>query len=534
MDPGKVDGRPLLGPTVGPGETDDKNERRVPEQYRPVFDDDDVEKDRQGAVSTSGEEDDVSPSTGTLSSTADRPTGSGVGAMFNIANTALGAGILAFPYAFKESGLALGLILVVVVAGLCAFSQEMVVMGMLECKDKEYRGGPRVNSYDGMVRSLLGPFWGTTMEVLIAIYQFGACVAYVLVACDQLQPLLKCVVCGGACCHSVPIDSDSDCECSNAFCSRTIIVLFCTWALMFPPCLLHDVSKLKWVSVIGVACPFLMSAIIVFFGIEDVVKNGATVDFGNVDWFSGDLKSCFVALPIFCFALQSHISVPCIFNGCRPELQNKKDFGWVIFAAYALILCLYIPTGAFGLTYFLENLPGDGDFPKDVLTGFKTNKVLADVARVCMAASAMCSYPLNHFPARCAIFNVLFKKKSVDEMENKNTIYRVEAVVFNVCACALAIAVPNVATVFGVLGATVASAAMFIFPGLVLYHYVVAHEYVFGSPELSARSPHLTPIQRERSTFDLPKTCNTSVALGLGYIAIGILIAVIGTYASLL
>eukprot|EP00939_MAST-03C_sp_MAST-3C-sp1_P003910 g3910.t1 len=463
------------------------------------------------------------------------PTGTAFGATLTLANTALGAGILAFPYAFEQSGLGLGLILVVAIAVLTATSQEMVVMGVLECKQKEKLGAPKIASYDAMVRSLLGPAWGNLMEVLIAIYQFGACVAYILVAQDQLEPLLKCVVCGGECCQYAPIDEDSGCDCSNLICNRVIIILLCTWAVMFPPCLLRDVSTLKYVSVIGVSCPFIMSAIIVYYGIDDMVNHGAKVDLDNIQWFSGSLKGAFVALPIFCFALQSHISVPCIFRGVKEELQTKKNFGRVVFAAYSIILALYIPTGAFGLAYFLENKTGD--FPKDVLTGFQTNKVLADVARCCMAVGAMCAFSLNHFPARCAIFNIIFRgEKSVDDMENKNTIYVVEAVVFSACACGLAIAVPNVATVFGVLGATIASSSMFIFPGLVLYHYVTAHDFVLGSPNLSGRSPQLTPValQRQTSTFALPKKCNPSMAVGLGYVAIGIVIAVIGTYASLL
>ena len=350
------------------------------------------------------------------------PEGTAFGAVCNVANTALGAGILAFPYAFKESGLALGMILVCVICVLCAYSQEMVVMGVLECKDRRARGGPNVNSYDGMIRSLLGPAWGTVMEILIAIYQFGACVAYILVCADQLHPLLKCAICGGDCCKLAPNESGGGCDCDNFFCSDTIIIIIATWALMFPPCLFKDVSKLKYTSMLGVLCPFVLSIVIVYYGITDMVQNGVEVEFKHVDWFTTDVKGVFVALPIFCFALQSHISVPCIFTGCKEDIQNKSAFGWVIFLAYSIVLALYIPTGLFGMAYFINN--AHGDFPKDVLTGFKTNKVVADIARVCMAGAGVASFPINHFPARAAIFNILFKEKNVDDMPNRNQIFQ--------------------------------------------------------------------------------------------------------------
>ena len=42
---------------------------------------------------------------------------------------ALGAGILALPYAFEQAGLAMGLLIILVVVTLCALSQEIVILG---------------------------------------------------------------------------------------------------------------------------------------------------------------------------------------------------------------------------------------------------------------------------------------------------------------------------------------------------------------------------------------------------------------------
>ena len=112
--------------------------------------------------------------------------------------------------------------------------------------------------------------------------------------------------------------------------------------------------------------------------------------------------------------------------------QKKSNFRFVIVMAYAIVTSLYIPTGLFGLTYFLETSPDN--FPRDLLTGFKTNEILANVARVCMAGAAVCCYPLNHFPARCAIFNVYktFTGKDVEKMKpsSKDIYYLVEIVIF--------------------------------------------------------------------------------------------------------
>lgn len=467
------------------------------------------------------------------------------GAIFNLANTAVGAGVLAFPYAFKESGLGLGLLVVIGLTVLACISQRMVVLGALECQEKYrlatnmVRSGSmqshekmkEVDSYDALIRVLLGPKWGTLMEVIIAIYQFGACVAYVLVFDDQLNPLLKCALCGGACCSARPEADDSGCHCASFFCSRYVIIIVGTWLLMFPPSMLHDISRLKWLSVAGIACPLFMCASIMYFGIHDMVTKGFDMEFGHVEWFTSDATGVFVAIPMFCFALQSHISVPVVYHSCPPELQTEGGFAKIILAAYTVVLSLYIPTGIFGLTYFLEEAPGD--FPKDVLTGFKSNEVLADIARVCMALAACCCFPLNHFPARCAIFNLAAKCVDDEYLQQKKTrLFFIEAILFTLFAMGLAIAVPTVTTVFGVLGATCASTAMFIMPGLILYHYATHHNFELSSPSLSPRGP--SPLARMESRLHLPKKCSASIAVAVFFVLLGLAIAVIGTYASLL
>ena len=114
-----------------------------------------------------------------------------------------------------------------------------------------------------------------------------------------------------------------------------------TWILMFPPSMLHSISKLKFVSLLGVMCPFIMASIIVYFGIDEMVKEGFEANFDNVQWFTNTPKGVFVAIPIFCFALQSHISVPVIFNG-YPKVQKKSNFRFVIVMAYVIVTSLYV------------------------------------------------------------------------------------------------------------------------------------------------------------------------------------------------
>ena len=231
----------------------------------------------------------------------------------------------------------------------------------------------RVDSYDLMVRSLLGPVWGTSMEILIAVYQFGACVVYVLYLVDQLEPLLKCGLCGGDCCEIRPVDKSATCSCDSFWCKRTIVILLNGFSCFSP--IMHSISKLKFVSLLGVMCPFIMASIIVYFGIDEMVEDGLEANFDNVQWFTNTPKGVFVAIPIFCFVLQSRPGSS-DFQRIPEEkikLQIRHHHG---------IHHRDVSVHSHRSVWFdilLEKSPDN--FPKDLLTGFKTNEILANVAR---------------------------------------------------------------------------------------------------------------------------------------------------------
>ena len=89
-------------------------------------------------------------------SSVDGSKGSGlIASMANLANAAVGAGVLALPDAFKLSGLALGPVIAVIFAILLGYSLH--VLGLASDYSRREHGAAR--SYQEIVHNVLGPTW---------------------------------------------------------------------------------------------------------------------------------------------------------------------------------------------------------------------------------------------------------------------------------------------------------------------------------------------------------------------------------------
>ena len=161
------------------------------------------------------------------------------------------------------------------------------------------------------------------------------------------------------------------------------------------------------------------------------------------------------AIPILCFALQSHINVPIIMSS-KP---NAKPWG-IILRAYSIVCALYIPVGFFGYILFRRLVEAKSGFPGDVLNGFAITNTLADVARVCMMAQQSSRTPSTTFqvdPRHSILFRIAAMACHC----------RTFACTMWTASAALRTPYQNRGRVW-VMGATVASSVMFIIPGFLV------------------------------------------------------------------
>ena len=315
--------------------------------------------------------------------------GTTMSSIFTLASSAIGAGILSFPYAFREAGLVTGLLACFGLVLIMGFSLHAVVYATAEAQKID----PRVRSYEDLVLAATGPKTATFMEVIIVFYQYGVCVGFLIIIGDMLTPIMEEAVGAG-----------------HVLSNRQVLIAFMGICLCMPLCMLKQLFMLRHASVLSVCSVLYM--VLMIIGEELGHTQGPTK---KVELFESNF-GVFVSIPLMCFALQCQIPSPLIYTELNPKIKSVKRMDMVLIGAYSICCLFYIPAGIFGYYTF-----GSATI-SDVLTtsgdsgsAYSISDKYAMIARCCIAAVATCGVPLNHFPARTAtisLFNKIAKKVS--------------------------------------------------------------------------------------------------------------------------
>ena len=106
--------------------------------------------------------------------------------IITLANSAIGAGVLTFPYAFESAGLVLAIILCLCLALLMGFTLHVIAQSTEAAQKKD----SRVRSYQDVVKLAMGERVSTAVEVALVLYLFGGCIAFLIIIGDMCQPLM--------------------------------------------------------------------------------------------------------------------------------------------------------------------------------------------------------------------------------------------------------------------------------------------------------------------------------------------------------
>jgi hypothetical protein len=121
--------------------------------------------------------------TGGVESPVAQGGASELSSMFNLSNSILGSGTLAMPYACHQCGCVMFLVLLVVVGLIANFSLNLLVISL------EENAGPAHMSYGVLAEKVIGRNYQKAASWAVIIQQLGACVAYIVIIADVLQPI---------------------------------------------------------------------------------------------------------------------------------------------------------------------------------------------------------------------------------------------------------------------------------------------------------------------------------------------------------
>ena len=362
--------------------------------------------------------------------------------VFNLANTILGSGVIAMPYACKKSGWFMFVVMLMIVSFASDYAVKLLFLAVDTVTTKRPRDiDPEHVSYSALGRvmknkrlEMLGS-WSVTLQ------QIGCCIAYVVVIGDIFEPLAK---------HFVYDDEAT----------RSIVQVLTLVFVIFPLTLIRKFDTLKFTSFLALA--FIMSFVIlvIVYGLYGWIEGpGGEIREGSMKmWPSG--VDMLTALPIMSFAYLCHQNTFPIYR----ELANPSPERMNRVSHFSIAICtfVYVGSGIFGYSI------AKGDTESDLFNNFDVTggaiNTAMDIVSVGFGFAIVFSYPIVVWEARRNLQHLLFGQK---EFSFSRYVMLNAAIV--IITGVIGIVAKQIEVVLGLVGSTCSPMMIYVLPPLLYF-----------------------------------------------------------------
>ncbi|KAM9408300.1 putative sodium-coupled neutral amino acid transporter 8 [Pholidichthys leucotaenia] len=376
---------------------------------------------------------------------SDSPRLGSFGAVFIMLKSALGAGLLNFPWAFRKAGGVTTAISVEMVS-LVFLISGLVILGYASSVSRQ-------KTYQDVVKEVCGRAVGQLCEICFCLNLFMISVAFLVVVQDQLEKLCISL-------YETAIGS-SEAEVPHHWYTDQRFALFVVClVIILPLSIPKEIGIQKYTSVVGtLAASYLCLAVTVKYYLMD---NHAVItpeqSTGVNSW-----ASMFGVIPTICFGFQCHEACVAIYS----SMDNKNLSHWVVISVISMFFCLliYTLTGVYGFMTFGKAVAAD------ILMSYPGNDVVMIIARLLFGISIITIYPIILLLGRSVILNLMLRIRRhycgivTHSFESRcRVVLTVAWITFTLL---IAMFVPDMSDVISVIGG-ISAFFIFIFPGLCL------------------------------------------------------------------
>ncbi|KAH7410148.1 transmembrane amino acid transporter protein-domain-containing protein [Phaeosphaeria sp. MPI-PUGE-AT-0046c] len=380
-----------------------------------------------------------------------------ISSVINLANTILGAGLLAMPSALSKMGIFLGIFVIIWAGSTAGFGLYL----QTRCARYLDRGHVSFAS----LSQLTYPNLSILFDAAIAIKCFGVAVSYLIIIGD----LMPGVVQGFA-----PGAVDVSFLVDRQFWITAFMLI------VIPLSFLRRLDSLKYTSIIAL----FSIAYLVILVVAHFIKGDTLADRGTVRVFEwAGPVSALAAFPVIVFAYTCHQNMFSILN----EIADNSHFRTttVIFASIGGACSLYILTGITGYLSYGDNIRGN-------IVSMYPTAAASTIGRLAIVILVMFSYPLQIHPCRASIDACLKwrprRKNQIEGSPSRNTLinntqkpaapqsremsdyrFAIVTTVLIIMTFITAMTVSSLEKVLAYVGSTGSTTISFILPGLFYY-----------------------------------------------------------------
>ncbi|XP_072617800.1 solute carrier family 38 member 6 isoform X5 [Vulpes vulpes] len=246
---------------------------------------------------------------------------------------------------------------------------------------------------------------------------------------------------------------------------QTLLIIICV-GIVFPLALLPKIGFLGYTSSLSF---FFM----VFFALVIIIKKWSipcplpliyAEQYFQISNATDDCKpklfhfskESVYAIPTMAFSFLCHTSILPIY--CELQSPSKKRMQNATHIAIALSFLIYFISALFGYLTFYDKVASE------LLQGYSTylpHDVVLLTVKLCILFAVLLTVPLIHFPARKALMMMFFSNFPFSWIRHS-----LITLALNIIIVLLALYVPDIRNIFGVVGSSTSACLIFVFPGL--------------------------------------------------------------------
>lgn len=344
--------------------------------------------------------------TGYKESACSMKEGSIQGGVFALSSLALGTGAFSLPVRCAQIGCFWYSLAIIGGAFVAYWTLSKLIESSRSVEGKEY---------STTVRKIIGKVPSVIIDVILMIYSFGVIIQFNVIIYSLM----------GRTIHYYFYDKDyktfKDYEVAiwqNNYYIKCSIMFGLT-LLIFPVCLLKDISKMRFASMFGI-CALIYSILVVviespwFFSKKDLseanwfnISNGFKIDDTNILEFFNAIATVF-------FIYSCHPGAFPVYKSLK--FNFPKRINTVFLRSIILDLIIYLLVAICGFITNPKN-PPDLIVYREAKNVF-SNDIFMNIAKISLALDLYLSIPANYNSLRASFFLLFFKTDKIDNGRN--------------------------------------------------------------------------------------------------------------------
>ncbi|XP_049958415.1 putative sodium-coupled neutral amino acid transporter 10 [Schistocerca serialis cubense] len=354
---------------------------------------------------------------------------SSMGITMTLANSIIGVSVLAMPFCFKQCGIILSIVMLLLSSMLSRYACHYLLKAAIMARRR---------NFEFLAFHAYGPTGKFLVELCIIGFLMGTCIAFFVVVGD-LGPAIVAKTLG--------VDDSSR--------LRSSVLVGLALFVVLPLGLLRNVDSLSAISMATIGFYVCLVLKVVVEALPHLLA-GDWMEKVHL-WRPSGIMQC---IPIFSMALSCQTQLFEIYESLyNASLDRMND---VIKAAINMCTGVYICVGFFGYVAFCTQ-----NFTGNILMSFAPT-TSSEIFKLGFVLSVAVSFPLVIFPCRASLYSLLFRRAIVYHEgasshipENRFkwiTIFLVGA------SLGVGLLIPNIELVLGLVGSTIGVLICVIFP----------------------------------------------------------------------